>query len=300
VTTRRALIQNSLCLRDDQKFAAIDPKLLALHPPPLKCAPSLPQQQQQDVLQAHVEAPELKVTPKIKSKGRRKTQGDASVSSPKFSCRQNCSKINVESGVTASPQNEIKSKRKIVAKSTIFEKLNSVESPSKPVDPEPKPVNPMRPVNSERPKRRGKHKVEPKTEVQSPEPAKLVIFERKSLSRKEVAKMLDAPSPIKTSSEVVSQSPKLLLRPSVLGDLGSSGQAIKEGSFSAGASSLIVEGKRQWKPSLKILQQQEQEGGQKSTSLFGKSEFELPSPLIKQSITQYADAVTHSKKTDKV
>ena len=38
----------------------------------------------------------------------------------------------------------------------------------------------------------------------------------------------------------------------------------------------------------------------KSSSLFGKSEFELTSPQIKQSITQYADKVTQGKKSEKV
>jgi hypothetical protein len=38
----------------------------------------------------------------------------------------------------------------------------------------------------------------------------------------------------------------------------------------------------------------------KTSSLFGKSDYELSSPLIKQSITNYADNVSQSKKTDKV
>jgi hypothetical protein len=89
---------------------------------------------------------------------------------------------------------------------------------------------------------------------------------RKSLATKEeedhseLAKT--GSQPAKTSSGLISQSPKILLRPSVLGDLGTAGgQSLKEGSFSAGASttssassSLIVEGKRQWKPSLKMQQ----------------------------------------------
>jgi hypothetical protein len=46
------------------------------------------------------------------------------------------------------------------------------------------------------------------------------------------------------------------LRPSVLGDV-TSGAPAKEGSFSGvapAAADLIVEGKRQWKPSLKMQQ----------------------------------------------
>ena len=78
------------------------------------------------------------------------------------------------------------------------------------------------------------------------------------LKRKSLAKKEEDSDPVKTSSGPVSQSPKVLLRPSVLGDLGASGgQSLKEGSFSATASSsssLIVEGKRQWKPSLKMQQ----------------------------------------------
>ncbi len=65
-------------------------------------------------------------------------------------------------------------------------------------------------------------------------------------------------------------------------------------SSSGATSGLVVEGKRQWKPSLKMQEQKTSN----VTSLFGKSDFELSSPLIKKSITQYADAV--SRKTDKV
>ena len=304
MATRRALIQNSLCLRDDQKFAAIDPKLLSLHPPPTKCAPSLLQQQQQDVLKAGVTTTEMKVTPQQKSKGRRKPQGSALNAPPKLLCQEDSSKIDLELGVNVktSPQNERKSKRKSIAKSNNFESLKPVKSPAKPAELEPKSVNPEEEVASERPKRNARHPDKPQAVApKSEESLKTVSPERskrKSLSRKEVANILQDPSPVKPCSEPVFQSPKLLLRPSVLGDFGSSGQSIKEGSFSAGASSLIVSGKRQWKPSLKMQQKQEEQ--QNSTTLFGKSELELPSPLIKQSITQYADAVTHSKKTDKV
>jgi hypothetical protein len=35
VLIRRGLIQSSLSLPDDEKFAAVDPKLLALYPPAL-------------------------------------------------------------------------------------------------------------------------------------------------------------------------------------------------------------------------------------------------------------------------
>ncbi len=88
----------------------------------------------------------------------------------------------------------------------------------------------------------------------------LATKDEEDLEHQELAKT--GSQPAKTSSGLISQSPKILLRPSVLGDLGTAGgQSLKEGSFSAGASttssassSLIVEGKRQWKPSLKMQQ----------------------------------------------
>ena len=68
--------------------------------------------------------------------------------------------------------------------------------------------------------------------------------------------VVEAPTtePAASSGPTGGAERKFVLRPSVLGDV-TSGPPVKEGSFSAGATSdLIVEGKRQWKPTQKMRQ----------------------------------------------
>ena len=66
---------------------------------------------------------------------------------------------------------------------------------------------------------------------------------------------ISSPEPVKPTGTPSGTERKFVLRPSVLGDV-TSGPPVKEGSFSAGAtaSDLIVEGKRQWKPTQKMRQ----------------------------------------------
>ena len=75
---------------------------------------------------------------------------------------------------------------------------------------------------------------------------------RKSLGSKDADESVDS----KTTETGLDR--KFVLRPSVLGDV-TSAEPIKEGSFSGGTNSdLIVEGKRQWKPTMKMQQVKKQ------------------------------------------
>ena len=257
---RSQRIEEELSLPVGERFAAVDPKLIAAQPPPVPAQDPEPE------------------PPKIKSKSKQETKPHLKPKSETKAESKPKSKAKQEPQPKADSKLKSKSETKIQPKTKAKPEPKKDAAKSEPTKTKSKPktAKNQQPVAS--PKRKVKKTLKA-LESEKPKVKKATL---------KVNKLKRAP-----------KQPKQLIRPSKLGGFGappsfapppstsSSAVASFSGDFStvppserlfgSSPSDLIIEGKRQWKPSVKM-----QESGQ-----------------MKKSISDYADAVANQPNKDK-